>query len=91
MRIVRQREEPTDRFFRSGFAEAGHKRTFFSEKKLKKSANACILIGIEDHIKTKEFQMGQQYNKVQKRARRKRYNERLKARVKAAIKAAKKK
>ena len=39
----------------------------------------------------KEFQMGQQYNKVQKRARRKRYNERLKARAKAAMKAAKKK
>ncbi|HBJ97398.1 MAG TPA: hypothetical protein DDZ11_13845 [Lentisphaeria bacterium] len=41
--------------------------------------------------KIKEFQMGQQYNKVQKRARRKRYNERLKARAKAAMKAAKKK
>ena len=35
--------------------------------------------------------MGQQYNKVEKRARRKRYNERLKAKVKAAITASKKK
>ena len=35
--------------------------------------------------------MGQQYNKVQKRARRNRYYARLTARAKAAMKAAKKK
>ena len=35
--------------------------------------------------------MGRQYNKLQKRARHKRYLERVKDRVKEAIKAAKKK
>lgn len=35
--------------------------------------------------------MGRQYNKLEKRARRKRYLERVKLRVKEAIKASKKK
>ncbi len=45
----------------------------------------------EKTIDYKELKMGKQYNKLQKRARRKAYLERVKAKARAAMKSAKKK
>ena len=45
----------------------------------------------EANNSTEELKMGKQYNKLQKRARRKAYLERVKAKVRASMKSGKKK